>query len=161
MGGGLLIECRMRLRTRASDAEDSSDYWRDGGSLMEHVVFSAAEGGAGEEFRRVGSREEAVRVVEHLRNDLGVTDASVFALTPVPLAYRAYYHVEVPGGDDSGDAGGAAPPTLEALLDPEPDSADIGTVSIAPIPTLLPRASAVPPSRADGEAEHSLGYFAR
>jgi hypothetical protein len=70
---------------------------------MEHVVFSAApgagdtDGPAGEEFRRVASLEEALRVVEHLRNDVGITDASVFALTPVPLAFRAYYRVEVPG----------------------------------------------------------------
>ena len=35
---------------------------------MEHVVFSAAQDGAGEEFRRVESLEEAVRVVEHLWN---------------------------------------------------------------------------------------------
>src|ERR1700709_555761 len=63
---------------------------------MEHVVFSAAVDGAGEEFRRVASLEEAIRVVEHLRNDLGVEDATVFALTPVPLAFRTYYRVEVP-----------------------------------------------------------------
>ena len=64
---------------------------------MEHVVFSAAEGGVGEEFRRVSSLEEAVRVVEHLRNDLGITDSSVFELTPVPLEFKTYYRVEVPG----------------------------------------------------------------
>jgi hypothetical protein len=64
---------------------------------MEHVVFSAAVDGAGEEFRRVSSLEEAVRVVEHLRNDLGIEDASVFSLTAVPLAFRTYYRVEVPG----------------------------------------------------------------
>ena len=63
---------------------------------MEHVVFSAAESGAGEEFRRVSSLEEAVRVVEHLRNDFGVTESSVFALTPVPLEFKTYYRVEVP-----------------------------------------------------------------
>src|ERR1700761_7648842 len=68
---------------------------------MEHVVFSAAQDGAGEEFRRVASLEEAVRVVEHLRNDLGITDPSVFALTPVPVAFRTYYRVEVPGLDES------------------------------------------------------------
>ncbi len=64
---------------------------------MEHVVFSAAEGGVGEEFRRVSSLEEAVRVVEHLRNDLGITESSVFELTPVPLEFKAYYRVELPG----------------------------------------------------------------
>jgi hypothetical protein len=68
---------------------------------MEHVVFSAAQDGAGEEFRRVASLEEAVRVVEHLRNDLGITDPSVFALTPVPVAFRTYYRVEVPGFEEA------------------------------------------------------------
>ena len=63
---------------------------------MEHVVFSAAESGAAEEFRRVSSLEEAVRVVEQLRNDLGITESSVFALTPVPLEFKTYYRVEVP-----------------------------------------------------------------
>jgi hypothetical protein len=71
---------------------------------MEHVVFSAAENGDGEEFRRVASLEEAVRVVEHLRNDLGITDPSVFALTPVPVAFKTYYRVEVPGADESAPA---------------------------------------------------------
>ena len=72
---------------------------------MEHVVFSAAQDGAGEEFRRVASLEEAVRVVEHLRNDLGITDPSVFALTPVPVAFRTYYRVEVPGFEEAAGAG--------------------------------------------------------
>ena len=63
---------------------------------MEHVVFSAAEGGIGEEFRRVSSLAEAVRVVEHLRNDLGIAESSVYELTEVPLEFKAYYRVEVP-----------------------------------------------------------------
>lgn len=87
---------------------------------MEHVVFSAAVDGAGEEFRRVASLEEAVRVVEHLRNDLGIEDASVFSLTAVPLAFRTYYRVEVPGIEA---AEAAAVPLLAVpslASDPEP-----------------------------------------
>jgi hypothetical protein len=45
----------------------------------------------------VGSLEEAVQVVEHLRNELGVLDANVHSLAPVPLSFRTYYRVEVPG----------------------------------------------------------------
>jgi hypothetical protein len=124
---------------------------------MEHVVFSAAEGGAGEEFRRVSSLEEAIRVVEHLRNDLGVTEAAVYALTPVPVTFRAYYHVEVPGAEPV-----AGPrPLLDAASNvEEADPADLGLSPMAP-PSLLPPVSTVPASRSDGEAEHSLGYFAR
>src|ERR1700712_1785654 len=87
---------RSRRRTTAAESFIGSA-GATGWSVMEHVVFSAAVDGAGEEFRRVSSLEEAVRVVEHLRNDLGIEDASVFSLTAVPLAFRTYYRVEVPG----------------------------------------------------------------
>ena len=91
---------------------------------MEHVVFSAAENGDGEEFRRVASLEEAVRVVEHLRNNLGITDPSVFALTPVPLAFRTYYRVEVPG------AGESAPSALaESAAEVSPEALEVSEVS--------------------------------
>ena len=62
---------------------------------MEHVVFFPAPDGT-PAFRRVPNLEEAVRLVEHLRNIDGVDAASVHALTEVPLAFRAYYKVEVP-----------------------------------------------------------------
>ena len=62
---------------------------------MEHVVFFPAPDGT-PAFRRVPSLDEAVRLVEHLRNIDGVSSASVHALTEVPLAFRAYYKVEVP-----------------------------------------------------------------
>lgn len=62
---------------------------------MEHVVFFPAPDGS-PAFRRVPSLDEAVRLVEHLRNIEGVASASVHALTEVPLAFRAYYKVEVP-----------------------------------------------------------------
>jgi hypothetical protein len=140
---------------------------------MEHVVFSAAQDGAGEEFRRVASLEEAVRVVEHLRNDLGITDPSVFALTPVPVAFRTYYRVEVPGLEE-------APPEESANLDlapaelPQVDPAEelsdgvesdndfvFDGNSDVEVPGILPEASVIPASRTDQELDHSLGYFAR
>jgi len=62
---------------------------------MEHVVFFPATDGT-PTFRRVPSLEEAVRLVEHLRNAEGLSSVSVHALTEVPLAFRAYYRVEVP-----------------------------------------------------------------
>ena len=63
---------------------------------MEHAVFFPAPDGT-PAFRRVASLEEAVRLVEHLRNVEGVSSVSVHALTEVPLSFRAYYRVEVPG----------------------------------------------------------------
>lgn len=62
---------------------------------MEHVVFFPASDG-NPAFRRLPSVEEAVRLVEHLRNVEGVEQVSVHALTEVPLAFRAYYRVELP-----------------------------------------------------------------
>ena len=62
---------------------------------MEHVVFYPASDGA-PAFRRLANLEEAVRLVEHLRNVEGVSSVSVHALTEVPLAFRTYYRVEVP-----------------------------------------------------------------
>jgi hypothetical protein len=46
-------------------------------------------------FRRVPDLAEAVRVVEYLRNELGVLDATVQQLTPIPLTFRTYYRVEL------------------------------------------------------------------
>jgi hypothetical protein len=146
---------------------------------MEHVVFSAAENGAGEEFRRVASLEEAVRVVEHLRNDLGITDPSVYALTPVPVAFKTYYRVEVPGTSepepDIEPAAEAANlelpaaelPHIEDALELSEDATSDGDFLFDPdssdmeVPSMLPEASAIPASRSDEDAEHSLGYFAR
>lgn len=62
---------------------------------MEHVVFFPAADGS-PAFRRVPTLDEAVRLVEHLRNVEGLSTVSVHALTEVPLSFRAYYRVEVP-----------------------------------------------------------------
>lgn len=68
---------------------------------MEHVVFFAAHDGS-PAFRRLESLEEAVRFVEHLRNMEGVEQASVHALTEVPLSFKAYYRVEMPAEPQPG-----------------------------------------------------------
>jgi hypothetical protein len=62
---------------------------------VEHVVFYPGTDGSGA-FSRAADLDEAVRLVEHLRNDNGIGDVSVFALHPVPLAFRTYVHVELP-----------------------------------------------------------------
>jgi hypothetical protein len=85
---------------------------------MEHVVFYPSADGS-PAFRRVGSLDEAVNFVEHLRNIEGVTDFSVHALTSVPLSFRAYYRVEVPA-DESPVAPAEAPVEGTAAAEPEP-----------------------------------------
>jgi hypothetical protein len=61
---------------------------------MEHVVFYQSTQGT-PAFRRMASLDDAVSFAEHLRNVEGVTDFSVYALSPVSLKLRAYYHVEI------------------------------------------------------------------
>ena len=75
---------------------------------MEHVVFFPAPDGT-PAFRRLADLDEAIRLVEHLRNVEGVSSASVHSLTEVPLAFRAYYRVEVPSGLDVPARVGALP----------------------------------------------------
>jgi hypothetical protein len=81
---------------------------------MEHVVFYPSAEGASA-FERVSSLEEATRFVEQLRNSDNITEFSVYALTQVPVSFRAYYHVEVPVADQ--------PATPEVADQPGPPEA--------------------------------------
>ena len=94
---------------------------------MEHVVFFPASDGT-PSFRRVPSLDEAVRLVEHLRNVEGLSTVSVHSLSDVPLAFRAYYRVEVP--TVSVPAQHTAPVAGPADARPAPDQ--------APVPALAP-----------------------
>jgi hypothetical protein len=61
---------------------------------MEHVVFFTETSGK-PAFTRVTDLDEAIHVVERLRNERGITDAEMHSLTPVPVSFRTYYRVEV------------------------------------------------------------------
>jgi hypothetical protein len=109
---------------------------------VEHVVFFPAPDGS-PAFRRVPSLEEAVRLVEHLRNVEGVASVSVHSLSEVPLAFRAYYRVEVP---------------TEALVPAQqaaeaPVAGEVEPVSEAPALALVEDAPAQ-----DGELVSSNGH---
>ena len=114
---------------------------------MEHVVFFPTPDG-GSAFRRFSGLEEAVRFVEHLRNVEGVSEVSLHALTEVPLAFRAYYRVEVPGGAEpvAGDA------TVEV---PAPTVAQDDEAAAELVDASLVEASAASPN-----GKRSLGFFA-
>jgi len=112
---------------------------------VEHVVFfPAPDGTAG--FRRTSSLDDAVRLVEHLRNVEGLDEVSVHSLTPVPLSFRAYYRVEVPGGESRGESRDEAPrpvpsaphvePPLpvQPSLEPEPAAARLAPPAAEPAP---------------------------
>src|SRR4051812_50141018 len=83
---------------------------------MEHVVFFPGPDGS-PTFRRLSSLDDAVRLVEHLRNVENVSEVSVHSLAPVPLAFRPYYRVEVPAGEAPAEAAPVAElaPVAEAV----------------------------------------------
>jgi hypothetical protein len=99
---------------------------------MEHVVFYPSADGT-PAFRRVPSLEDAVNFVEHLRNSEGVTEFSVHALAEVPLSFRAYYHVEVPGAGEVASPVAAHAP-VAAVVEPAPVVSPEPVVSEAPAP---------------------------
>lgn len=110
---------------------------------MEHVVFyPAADGTAA--FRRVASLEEAVRLVEHLRNVEGINEVSCHALTEVPLAFKAYYRVEVPTAEAPA---AVPPPLLEAPVE-----------AVAVEPVAVPEQQV---AEAVAAPAASLGFFSR
>src|SRR5690242_21489799 len=88
---------------------------------MEHVVFFPAHDGS-PAFRRLTSLEEAVRFVEHLRNNEGVDQFSVHSLTEVPLSFKQYFRVELPSPAEA----------------PAADLADEPLVADAAVPVLVP-----------------------
>ena len=112
---------------------------------MEHVVFFPAHDGS-PAFRRVPTLEDAVRLVEHLRNSEGVDHVSVHALSEVPLAFKAYYRVEMPQGD-------------EAPAEPTADVPQL-VVEQSAVPALVPEQEQ-PAVEEAVPAPSSLGFFAR
>jgi hypothetical protein len=110
---------------------------------MEHAVFYPGPDGA-PAFRRFASLEEAVGLVEHLRNVEGVEDVSVQMLTPVPLAFRAYYRVEMPAAE--------APPVPEQPVVAEPFAAE----PVLAEPLLAEPAAAEPVAVAPDEPVEAL-----
>ncbi len=107
------------------------------GTAVEHVVFFPSSDGTAA-FRRLASVEEAVRLVEHLRNVEGVESVSLHALTEVPLAFRAYYRVEMPVPqvwEAPAQAALPAPVPVEPVA-PEPAVADMIEPEPEPVPAL-------------------------
>jgi hypothetical protein len=128
---------------------------------MEHVVFHPGPDGA-PAFHRFGSLDEAVRLVEHLRNVEGVEDVSVHLLTPVPLAFRAYYKVEMPSVD-------ALVPEQPVAVEPAPvdllpvDALPAEPMAAEPMPAEPMAAELVAaepmPVEASANGKRSLGFF--
>jgi len=136
---------------------------------VEHVVFFPAADTT-PAFRRVASLEDAVRLVEHLRNVDGVSEVSVHMLAEVPLTFRTVIQVEVPGAPEP--AAPAAPVAQQAAAGPTGAAAQPAPVLAAVVPLQAePAAAQVPdgspadPDRHEqdesaGAGRRSLGFFA-
>src|SRR5437868_1685384 len=123
------------------------------GELMEHVVFFPAHDGS-PAFRRLTSLEDAVRFVEHLRNNEGVDHFSVHSLSEVPLSFKQYFRVELPGLADEPSA--SVVPAVDGHVDAEAEA--------AVVPVLVPEQEQPEAAVAEAEAapaSASLGFFAR
>src|SRR5438309_892220 len=139
---------------------------------MEHVVFHPGPDGS-PAFRRFGALEDAVRFVEHLRNVEGVSEVSVHALAPVPLAFRAYYKVEVPAEQAPVDVPLQSEATPFETVQPEPvlaavpvEAAPVEAAPVEAAPVAEPVLAEVEYAEATAAAEQpsngkrSLGFFA-
>jgi len=142
---------------------------------MEHVVFHPGPDGS-PAFRRFSSLEDAVRYVEHLRNVEGVNDFSVHALQSVPLAFRAYYRVEVsadaqPSGMHAAEMTAAEMPAAEMPVEapaaempvaevPAPSEPVMDSVPVAPVMAEPEFAEAGAAAEQPSNGKRSLGFFA-
>ena len=120
---------------------------------MEHVVFFPGPD-ASASFRRFPSLDEAVRFVEHLRNAEGVSEVSLHALTAVPLAFRTYVKVEVPGAE----AEAAAEPAL-ADVPEQPAPVEPVTEAVPELQPVMAEVATVEPEPSSN-GKRSLGFFA-
>ncbi|MDQ1682375.1 MAG: hypothetical protein QOH99_916, partial [Frankiaceae bacterium] len=125
---------------------------------MEHVVFYTGHDGL-PSFRRVESLNEAVSLVEHLRNSKNVSDTTVYAMSAVPLDFRPYYRAEVPA--EAYDA--EAVPTDAVVIQAGAPDADPDDETLAVAPPLdtdthvpAPHISLVPDlARYEGHQVHA------
>jgi hypothetical protein len=117
---------------------------------VEHVVFFTGADGAAQ-HRRTQTLDEAVRFVEHLRNEAGVEDARVFSLVEVPLAFKAVYRVEVPGLAPAEPVAVPAVPA-EAAAAAQPVEAVMAPVAVAE-PVAEPVADVAPVAEVPAQAE--------
>ena len=72
------------------------------------VVFRTNEGKPG--YHWADSLDDAVRFVEHLRNNEQIDDSKVYRMSEVPIEFKVLYKVEVAGEGSSADAAGSDSP---------------------------------------------------
>jgi hypothetical protein len=60
---------------------------------MHMVMFTGPEGKPA--THQTTSLDEAVKFIEHIRNNEGVSDARLYHMTEIPMEVKAYYKVEL------------------------------------------------------------------
>ena len=86
------------------------------------VIYRNADGSPA--YHQTEALEDAVRFVEHIRNEQGINDSRLFRMDEVPIEFKTYYRVEVAVSEAGSQAPGAAEaapapstPTIPASLD--------------------------------------------
>lgn len=116
------------------------------------VVFRTNEGKTG--YHLADTLDDAVRFVEHLRNNEQVAESKVYRMHEVPIEFKVMYKVEVAGSaspaaatDDGSTADavraaetgvGAVPPPRNASASPDPVEPLRATAAPGPIGTGAP-----------------------
>src|SRR3954452_4844401 len=80
------------------------------------VIFRGGDGKPG--YHQVDELSEAIRHVEHLRNDEGIDHAQIFQLEEVAFEFRPYFRVEIETAS-SGAPTAEAEPEVAAEAAPE------------------------------------------
>lgn len=115
---------------------------------MSHmVIYRSADGTPS--HQQIEQLEEAVRFVERLRNEQGVTEAKLFDLVEVPISFKAYYQVEVAGRPATpaapSPAPAPAPPAAAAPVEAVKAAAPAAAPAApAPAPAAAAKAPAPP-----------------
>ena len=95
------------------------------------VIFRSAEGKPG--YHQAETLDEAVRFVEHLRNQEQVPEARIFRMQEVPIEFKTYVRVEVAAHDPAEAA-------------PAPAAGPVPAPAAGPVPAAPAPAPAAPAS---------------
>src|SRR3954447_5523346 len=94
------------------------------------VIFRGGDGKPG--YHQVEALSDAIRHVEHLRNNEGIDHAQIFQLEEVTFEFRPYFRVEV-GTSNAAPMGDA---DADAESQPEAEVETEAELEVAPAPVV-------------------------
>lgn len=106
------------------------------------VIFRDTEGRPG--YHQAEGLEDAVRFVEHLRNEQEVSETRIFSMQEVPIEFKSYWRVEVATAADEADRPVAAAQDPEAEPDLADDADDVDDVDDCDEPEDVAMADVAP-----------------